>query len=55
MKLGLIVMLAILFGIFSGVGQASIGSGTPPDPGTLVLIGSAVVGVSVWARRKLKR
>jgi hypothetical protein len=55
MKIALIVMLVILVGLLSGVGQASIGSASPPDPGTLVLLGSGMVGIAVWARRKLKR
>ena len=55
MKAALIVMLAILAGLFSGVGQASIGSASPPYPGTLVLLGSGMVGVAVWARRKMRK
>jgi hypothetical protein len=55
MKIALIVMLVILVGLLSGVGQASIGSALPPEPGMLVLLGAGMVGIAVWGRRKFKR
>jgi len=55
MRMTIVVMLAVIIGFFGGVGQASIGSVYSPDSGALVLVGSAVVGVTMWARRKVKR
>lgn len=55
MKIALIVMLVILGGLMSGVGQASIGGALPAEPGVLVLLGVGMVGIAVWGRRKFKR
>ena len=55
MKIALIVLLVMLVGLVGGVGQASIGSASPPDAGTLVLLGTGMVGVALWGRRKFKR
>ena len=55
MKVSLIVILVVLVGLLGGVGQASIGSALPPEPGMLVLIGAGMVGIAVWGRRKFKR
>jgi hypothetical protein len=55
MKIALMFTLVVLVGLLSGVGQASIG-GTPPiSSGTLVLLGTGVVGFAVWGRRKFRR
>ncbi|MBE0605337.1 MAG: hypothetical protein IH610_03515 [Deltaproteobacteria bacterium] len=55
MKIALMFTLVVLVGLLSGVGQASIG-GTPPiNSGTLVLLGTGVVGFAVWGRRKFRK
>ena len=57
MKMAIVIMLlivAILVVVLSDVGQASIGSAYPPDPGMLILIGSGVAGIGMWGRNKAK-
>jgi len=55
MKIAWMITLVVLVGLLSGVGQASIGAAPPIDSGTLVLLGTGMIGVALWARRKFRR
>jgi hypothetical protein len=55
MKIGLIALLVVLAGVFSGVGLAAFGKAPPESSGALVLLGSGVVGLALWGRSKFRR
>ncbi len=56
MSKSLFVILLVLFvGLFGGVGIASIGSAPPASSGTLVLLGSGLIGFALWGRRRFRR
>lgn len=55
MKTGIIILLVAFIGMFSGVGLAAFGNAPPASSGALVLLGSGVVGLALWGRRKFRR
>gem|GEM_PF-4930960 len=55
MKIIIVITLAIIISLLGGVGQAAISSVCPQDSGTLLFVGSSVVGAMVWVRGKIKK
>ena len=53
MKIAAIITLAILMVIFVEV-KASIAGVYPPNPGSMIVIGSGMIAVAVWGRRKAR-
>jgi len=54
MRMAIVVIIAVVIVFFGDVGQAAIGGVYSPDSGALVLVGSTVVAVTMWARRKIR-
>jgi hypothetical protein len=55
MKILFVFLVVSFVWLFSGIGIASFGSIPAASSKTLVLIGSGLVGLALWGRRKLRR